>query len=58
MTRNQLFGVVVGAWSSLTLGLVMALDSLAVVPLSVGVALAVVAFIYGRAEYVKELEKK
>lgn len=58
MTRNQLFGLIVGAWSLLTLGLVMALDSYAVVPLSAGLALAAVAFVYGRAEFYRELEKK
>ena len=57
MSPNQLFGTVVGAWSAITLGLVMALDSYAVVPLSVGLALAAVAYIYGRAYYVAEVHK-
>lgn len=57
MTSNQLFGTIIGAWSSITLGLVMALDSYAVVPLSVGLALGAVAYVYGRAYYVAEVNK-
>lgn len=56
MTRNQLFGAAFGAWFLVTLGLAMALDSRAVWPLSAGVALGAVVFVYARAEYVKELE--
>ena len=57
MTLNQLAGVAVGAWSSITLGLVMWTGEPAIVPLSVGLALAVVAYIYGRAYYVAEVNK-
>lgn len=57
MSLNQLAGLIVGAWASITLGLVMALDSYAVVPLSVGLALGAVAYVYGRAYYVAEVNK-
>ena len=57
MTASQLIGTITGAWASLTLGLVMLTGSAAVVPLSVGVALAAIAFVYGRAYYVAEVHK-
>ena len=57
MTPSQLIGTIVGAWSSITLGLVMWTGEPAIVPLSVGLALAVVAYIYGRAYYVAEVNK-
>lgn len=57
MTPSQLIGTIVGAWASLTLGLVMLTGSPAVVPLSVGLALAVVAFVFGRKLYYEELNK-
>ena len=57
MTANQLIGVIVGAWASLTLGLVMLTGSAAVVPLSVGLALGAVAFVFGRKLYYEELRK-
>lgn len=57
MTPSQLLGTIVGAWGSLTLGLVMLTGSAAVVPLSVGIALAAVAFIFARKLYYEELRK-
>lgn len=57
MSLNQLAGVVVAAWSAITLGLVMWTGQPAIVPLSVGIALAAVAYVYGRAYYVAEVNK-
>lgn len=57
MTPSQLIGTIVGAWASLTLGLVMLTGSAAVVPLSVGLALGAVAFVFGRKLYYEELRK-
>lgn len=57
MTASQLIGTITGAWASLTLGLVMLTGSAAVVPLSVGVALAAVAFVFARKLYYEELSK-
>lgn len=58
MTPSQLIGTIVGAWASLTLGLVMLTGSAAVVPLSVGLALGAVAFVFGRKLYYEELHRK
>lgn len=57
MTASQLIGTITGAWASLTLGLVMLTGSAAVVPLSVGLALAAVAFVFARKLYYEELSK-
>ena len=57
MSANQLIGTIVGAWASLTLGLVMLTGSAAVVPLSVGLARGAVAFVFGRKLYYEELRK-
>lgn len=57
MTVSQLLGTIVGAWASLTLGLVMWTGEPAIVPLSVGIALAAVAFVFARKLYYEELRK-
>ena len=44
-------------WNAIRLGLVMLTGSAAVVPLSVGLALGAVAFVFGRKLYYEELRK-
>jgi hypothetical protein len=57
VSLNQLAGLIIAAWSSITLGLVMWTGEPAIVPLSVGIALAAIAYVYGRAYYVAEVNK-
>ena len=57
MTPSQLLGTIVGAWASLTLGVYMLTGSAAVVPLSIGLALGVVAFVFVRKLYYEEIRK-
>jgi hypothetical protein len=55
MSLNQLLGTIVGAWACITLGLVMLTGAYGIVPLSVGIGLGAVAWIYSRKIYFDEV---
>lgn len=58
MTWPRLASLSLFAWALLTAGLTMAFRSWAVVPLSAGLALAALCWVYGRAMYEEEITKK
>lgn len=58
MTWPRLIAVILAAWALTTGGLAMAFRSWAVVPLSAGIALGVLAWIDLRAKVAAELEEK
>lgn len=58
MTWPRLALLGVTSWALLTAGLTMAFHSWAVVPLSSGLALGAVCYVYARAAYIAALEEK
>lgn len=55
MTWPKLVGLALLAWALVTTGLALAFRSWAVVPLSAGLALSAVCWVYGRAMYAEAI---
>ena len=57
MSVRNLALLILAAWISLTLGVYLLTHSLAVFPILLGLALAVLAYVYGRDLFVSEVRK-